>query len=158
MPTPDQMRSDLLAFAHTDLLYYFADSPPELLAEQEAGWNPLLAWAEGRLGAPLARTRGIMPIRQAPGVEQALEKAIALHGPLLEPLYRLTRMYGSLLLALAVLERHVSASEAFRLSRIDEDFQKRQWGADEEAEAREEALRKEVEDLMTWIDSAAQNG
>jgi chaperone required for assembly of F1-ATPase len=40
---------------------------------------------------------------------------------------------GSLVLALAVAQGRLSAEEAWRLSRVDEDFQIEEWGEDEEA-------------------------
>ena len=48
-------------------------------------------------------------------------------------LHDLVTLTGSLVLGLAVSERHISAKEAWRLSRIDEDWQIEQWGPDEEA-------------------------
>ena len=40
--------SGLAAYGETDLLCYRAEGPPELVARQEAAWDPLLAWAAAR--------------------------------------------------------------------------------------------------------------
>jgi chaperone required for assembly of F1-ATPase len=45
----------------------------------------------------------------------------------------LVALSGSLILALGVQRRRLSADEAWRLSRIDEDWQIELWGEDEEA-------------------------
>jgi chaperone required for assembly of F1-ATPase len=47
----------------------------------------------------------------------------------------LVALSGSLVLALAVIEERLEPQEAWRLSRLDEDWQIEQWGDDEEAEA-----------------------
>jgi chaperone required for assembly of F1-ATPase len=46
---------------------------------------------------------------------------------------------GSLVLALAVTDRRLSAEEAWRLSRLDEHWQAEVWGRDDEADALEAA-------------------
>ncbi|MEI9929891.1 MAG: hypothetical protein WDM89_04830 [Rhizomicrobium sp.] len=51
---------------------------------------------------------------------------------------------GSLVLALAVADKRLSAGEAFALSQIDERFQAEKWGLDSEAEARAKRLEEEL--------------
>jgi len=46
---------------------------------------------------------------------------------------------GSLVLALAVTDRRLSAEEAWRLSRLDEHWQAEVWGRDDEADVLEAA-------------------
>ncbi|MBN8531341.1 MAG: hypothetical protein J0L97_05710 [Alphaproteobacteria bacterium] len=146
---------DLRAFIHTDLLYYLADSPPELTEEQRQGWEPMLAWAENRYGVTFLRTQGVMPLTQPEAVQKMLEAAIEENQENIELLYRLTRAFGSLILALAVLEKRLDAAEAFRLSRLDEDFQKRAWGVDDEAEAREKAILADIQMMMAGLSGKA---
>ena len=63
----------------------------------------------------------------------------------LTALSELTTISGSLVLALAVLHGHLDAPEAWRLSRIDEQWNIEQWG--EDAEAAAQAARREAEFL-----------
>jgi len=51
----------------------------------------------------------------------------------------LVAISGSLVLALAVADRRLSAPEAWHLSRLDEHWQAELWGRDEEAEVLEAA-------------------
>ena len=44
-----------------------------------------------------------------------------------------------------MLEGELTPAEAFALSRLDEDYQAEQWGADAEAEARAVRLAREME-------------
>ena len=55
---PVPFATGLARYAESDLLCYRADSPPELVARQDAVWNPLLDWAHERYGAALVPTTG----------------------------------------------------------------------------------------------------
>ena len=63
--------------------------------------------------------------------------AIAAHDAYaLAALHVIASITGSLILGLAVTDRRIEASEGFRLSRLDEDYQAEKWGQDADAEAR----------------------
>ena len=47
----------------------------------------------------------------------------------------LISLSGSLILAFAVMRRHLDAVRAWDVSRVDEDWQTSQWGVDEDAAA-----------------------
>ena len=64
-------------------------------------------------------------------------------------------LFGSSILALAVLRGQISANEAFDLARIDEAFQEEQWGLDEEAAARTSNQRAEADALAAWLEALA---
>ncbi len=119
-----------------DLLCYRALGPQELVERQVAGWDPVLDWATARLEAPLASGQGVMHVEQP---DESLANLAAQFDRLdsfgVAALHDLVTISGSLVLALAVRHRHLSAEEAWALSRIDEEFQIEQWGPDEEAEA-----------------------
>lgn len=132
----------IAAYGESDLLCYRAEGPDELAARQSEAWDPLLEWSANELNAPLAQTVGIMPVTQDPATLAALSEAVAAFDP-----YRLTAVHdlvgisGSLVLGLAVTRGRLDPSEAWRLSRIDEDWQIEQWGADEEDVAATEFKR-----------------
>ena len=52
---------------------------------------------------------------------------------------------GSLVIGLAVLDRRLEPGDAWRASRVDEDYQCRKWGEDEEAD---EAAARARGDLL----------
>ena len=126
--------AEVARFGATDLLCYRATGPIDLVALQAADWDPLLDWAAEALQAPLNVTTGIVPVDQ-PGPSLArLTDAVAAHSPFgLVALHDLTSIAGSLVLGLAVVSGRLTPAQAFDLSRIDEDWQARQWGQDEEA-------------------------
>ena len=57
----------------------------------------------------------------------------------------MTTLTGSVLLALAVARKFLSADAAWRAAHVDEDFQAERWGADREATALREARRGEFD-------------
>ena len=135
---------DMLAeYGGSDLLCYRADSPEALALRQAETWDPILEWAKNTHDAPLATTRGMMPIAQSNhslGKFKANLSALDEHE--LASVHDLVTISGSLVLALAVLHGEISAETAWNHSRIDEDWQAALWGEDEEA-VEAAAARKE---------------
>lgn len=132
----------LAEYGGTDLLSYRADQPAELARRQAEAWDPLVDWAATELRAPLRITHGVIPIPQD---RQALARLRG-HVEALDPfgltaLHDLVTLPGSLVLGLAVIRGRIDAFEAFRISRIDEDFQAEQWGQDNEARSAAESRR-----------------
>jgi len=131
----------LAAYAETDLLCHRADGPERLRQRQDAGWDPLLDWAEERFGARLVPVTGILPTKQPRTALDRLSEAVHGCDPFrLTALHDLVGLSGSLVLGLAVAHGRLAPSDGWSLSRIDEDWQIEQWGEDEQAT--EVAVRK----------------
>ena len=124
----------LADFADADLLCYRAEGPADLVAAQRAGWDPLIDWAEDRLGVRFAVTEGVMPVDQPAAARAAVADRLRAEPDFaLAALHDLIQLSGSAILALAVRDGRLSADEAWRLSRLDEDHQIAEWGEDAEA-------------------------
>lgn len=122
-------------YGGSDLLCYRASGPMELVARQAEGWDPLLGWAAEALGAPLHVTQGVMHVDQPEASLARLRARVAAMDPFqLTAFHDLVAISGSLVLGFAVALGRLTEDEAWRLSRIDEDWQIAQWGRDEEAE------------------------
>ena len=140
-PERDGVVRMIAAYGATDLLCYRAEGPEALRARQDAGWEPLLAWAETTFGARLDATEGVMPRRQPSEALARLEQAVASETDFeLTALSDLVSLTGSLVLGLAVARGRLSPGEAWALSRVDEEWQIAGWG--EDAEAAEAAARR----------------
>lgn len=134
-PQRAEVAAMLADYAGTDLLCYRAEAPAALSARQAAGWDALLDWAADRWQARLAPTAGVIPVPQDTAALQRLAAAVdGLDDFGLTALHDLVTLPGSLILGLAVIDGRLTADEAHRLARIDEDFQADQWGRDAEAE------------------------
>lgn len=146
---------DILGYGTTDLLCYRAEAPAALVARQAAQWDPLLAWAEDALGARLAIGCGIGFVEQTPESQKALKAALESRDIFaLVGLHGATAITGSLVLALAVAERRLTADEAFALGRLDERFQIETWGQDAEAEGRALRQAADLRAIARFLDLA----
>ncbi|MCV2869336.1 ATPase [Defluviimonas sp. WL0002] len=143
----DEVAGLIAAYGASDLLCYRAEGPEALAKRQAASWDPLLDWATEHLGAPLLRTRGVVPVEQPQDSVQALSDAVhRLSAFELTALHDFVGISGSLVIGLAVLHGRLTPEEALAVSRIDENWQIEQWGTDEEAA---EAAEKRAQAFMS---------
>lgn len=143
----------LASYGETDLLCYRAERPVGLAARQAELWDSVLDWVEGAFGARLHPTAGVMHREQDPEALAKLRAEVAALDPFaLAGFHHLVTLSGSLMLALAVLHGAMNAEEAFRLSRLDEDWQIAEWGEDEEAAALTADKRQAFVDAAKFIE------
>jgi chaperone required for assembly of F1-ATPase len=149
----DGLIEGLTQYGASDLLSYRADGPPDLAARQAAAWDPLLDWAEARLGARLTVTAGVMPVAQDVSALSALRARVAACTDWeLTGLTELVSLSGSLVLGLAVLERRLTPETAWEASRVDETHQIERWGADEEEVGRVARRFADFARARRWLD------
>ena len=155
--TRAEVAREIARYAAADLLCYFADQPDRLVTRQLEQWGPILDWALTQEGLVFVRATGIsyqaQPAETLARVEQA---ALALDDFHLAALAFAGALFGSSILALAVLRGRLSADEAFELARLDETFQEEQWGRDEEAAVRAANQRAEAVALAAWLEALAE--
>jgi chaperone required for assembly of F1-ATPase len=140
------------AFASSDLLCYFAEEPRGLVQRQTEHWGPLLDRAEAEAKLEFVRAAGIVHQRQP---EQTLARvqqmALGLDDFGLAGLAFGASLFGSAILAIALLHGWISGDQAFELSRLDEAWTEETWGVDAEAAERAERLRGEARMLDRWF-------
>ena len=153
----DETVAEIVQFAGSDLLCYFAEAPQGLVQRQTARWRPMLDWADRALGVRLEPVAGII---HRPQPAESLVRIQALCAETddftLAGLAYATALYGSAVLALAVWKHELSGEAAFELSRLDEAFQQEQWGVDDEAAARTAGRRQDAVLVENWF-SALRN-
>lgn len=143
-PERQAFAGGLARYAEADLACYRSEWPPELVERQTKGWDKLLSWARRRFDVDFSTTSGLMHIPQPPVTVERLSHAVAaLDSFRLAGLSPLVAIGGSLLAALAVLEKAMTPEEAWQAVSIDERWQLEQWGADSEAETALENKRRD---------------
>jgi len=148
--TPDR-RKDLIAearrYAETDLICYRAPEPRILKERQSAAWDEWRTWA-ARQGVDLKTTEALNAIEQPEEslaeVERFAESLDDLH---LTLFVHFVAVFGSVILAMAVMKRQLTSVEAFEISRLDAIYQIELWGEDEEQAEITAALREETNAL-----------
>ena len=132
----DEVVEHLASYAGTDHLCYRADGPEELVARQNAAWNPLLNWASECLNARLNTGVGILYVRQPWESLSNLRCRISIMSPFsLAAVHDLITISGSFVAALAVVYGHKTAEDIWEICQIDEIWQIEQWGQDDLAAA-----------------------
>jgi chaperone required for assembly of F1-ATPase len=145
-PQRQALAGGLARYAEADLACYRSEWPPELVERQKAAWDPLLAWARRRYDVDFSTTSGLMHVPQPQATIERLAQAVeALDAFRLAGLSPLVTAGGSLVAALAVLEKAMASEEVWKAVSVDERWQLEQWGADAEAEA---ALENKRRDFM----------
>ena len=131
-------RAEIVKYAGTDLLCYRAGEPEALVAAQREAWDPVLAASREKLGADFAVSSGIAFVTQPDTAIEAVRKAVAaVRRPLpLAALHVMTTLTGSAILSLATALGWLAPAAAWAAAHVDEDFQVRAWGEDEQASAR----------------------
>lgn len=134
----------LARYAEGDLACYRADWPPELVQRQAEAWDSLLGWARRRYDVDFSTTSGLMHVPQPQAtIDRLAHEVCALDAFRLAGLSPLVTIGGSLVGGLAVLEKAMTADEAWGAVSIDDRWQLEQWGSDTEAEQALENRRRD---------------
>lgn len=146
-------------YGDSDLVCYRTSAPDRLAALEAAAWDPLLDWAAHRYGVrPLVRL-GVVHAPQPPALLENLSADVQrLSAFELTCLHDLVSMSGSLLIALAVIDRFDTPEALWAASRVDEDWQIAQWGPDEEAAALTEGRHKAFVDAARFYFALQDRG
>jgi chaperone required for assembly of F1-ATPase len=145
-PERQAFAGGLARYAEADLACYRSDWPPELVERQGSAWDSLLGWARRRYDVDFSTTSGLMHVPQPQATIELLAHAVAaLDAFRLAALSPLVTISGSLVASLALLEKAITAEEAWQAVSVDERWQLEQWGADADAE---QALENKRRDFM----------
>ena len=123
--------AEVAKYLGSDLLFYRATSPAELVARQQQHWDPILNWAAQSLGARFQSTAGITHIAQPQAAIDAARIAIPDDPWRLGAAHAATTLTGSGLIALALARGFLSADAAWQAANVDEDWNMEQWGRDD---------------------------
>ena len=142
---PGEVAAEVARYGETDLLCYRDAAGGALARRQNAAWQPVLDWLAAAHGARLRTVAGVMPAAQDSGALEALRRAVDAHGP-----FRLTALHaavaatGSAALGMALVGGRLTARQAWRCARLDDEWQAERWGEEEDARSRGEALREDL--------------
>ncbi len=143
--------AEIVAYAGSDLTCYRADAPAALAERQRAAWEPVLHWAQARLGAGFTAHTGLSHVAQP----DAALAAVAAHAATLDDFrlaaaHSLATLTGSALLALMLLEGAATGAQGWQAAHVDEDWQIEHWGQDEEAHMARAARRRDYDAALIF--------
>ena len=155
VPAPDPVAAEIEKYLGTDMLFYRASEPEELIALQRQHWDPVIAWARDTFGARFVLAEGIVHVEQpAESVAKTRAVIFAKVGDTagniagawrLGALHVATGLTGSVLLALALAAGRLSPDDAWTAAHVDEDWNMDFWGRDELALDRRAFRRHEFD-------------
>jgi chaperone required for assembly of F1-ATPase len=151
---PDRQNAvaEILKFVGSDLLCFRASGPDLLVARQSAIWDPLLNWAGERYDINLKTVCGISPIQQSAEDLARLESFLLQFNDFaLAGIVAAANILGSAVLALALQEKQIDATEAFAAAELDAIYQAEIWGADPELADRNRRKSKDLELTSKFI-------
>jgi len=142
----DTVVSDVAAYAGSDLLCYRAERPIALIDLQAEHWDPVLDWVREELDAPFEAACGVIHVPQPDQSLAAIKRQVEVLDDLrLSAVASMTNLTGSVFLALAVCHGRLEAADAWAAAHVDEDWQIREWGEDEEAAERRARRWREMD-------------
>ena len=141
-----ELRAEIVKYAGNDLLLYRADTPRELVAEQERIWDAALVLLARHFDIGFQPTIGIIhqpqPAATLERLAESLDNAALIEATALNSLTGIT---GSGLLSIALRERLMDAEAVWFAAHVDEDHNIRLWGEVEEAQERRVKRRRDYD-------------
>jgi chaperone required for assembly of F1-ATPase len=135
----EAVADDIVKYLGSDLLFYRAGHPQELVAREAALWDPIVFWAADTLGAHFILAEGIVHVRQPDSAIAAARAALPDDPWSVAALHVVTTLTGSALLALVLTHGVRDPDEVWAAAHVDEDWNIEKWGMDEEVAARRAA-------------------
>jgi chaperone required for assembly of F1-ATPase len=144
---------EIVEYAGSDLVCYWADRPPELVQLQRKHWQPMLDWANTALNTDFTHASSITHITQsAESLSAIRQHADRFDAWNLTGVYILMTLMGSSLLALKLHAGAATPQDIWAAAHVDEDYQISQWGEDSEAIARRKTRKREFEGLVRFLE------
>ncbi|GHA12708.1 ATPase [Devosia pacifica] len=148
------LRAEVVKYAASDLLLYRAEHPQELVAEQEQHWDAALVRIARHFEVSFQPTVGILYQEQPATTLEKLDHSLEGAGLLeITALVSITSLTGSGILAIALRHDLLDADSVWNSAHVDEDFQARLWGVDEEAALRRRKRRTEFDAAVRLVEA-----
>lgn len=146
------MNAEIVKYASSDLVCYFASHPADLVARQEECWLPLLAWMKDTHGAALETVRGIQYVNQpAEAIFTVTRVVDALPPAEFTAAQAVMGATGSAVIALAVVGGGTDAETAWKAACVDEIYQLEKWGEDTLARQRLDRIKTDIADAARFL-------
>ncbi len=147
------LRDEIVKYAGNDLLLYRADTPRELVAEQERVWDAALVRLARHFDVKFQPTIGIIHQPQPPATLERLAASLASAGLIeLVALNAVTGITGSGLLAIGLREGLFSPEDVWTAAHVDEDHNIRVWGEVDEARDRRAKRKRDFDSAIAIME------
>ena len=116
-------------------------------------FSPIIFLIEKYIGTKVHVFVGVLPNKQHATVHDRLNNLINQFDIFeISVLHRITNITGSIFLSLCVLKKDISKNEIFELSFLDELWQEKNWGFDEENSQKRKVISIELNRSINFLD------
>ena len=144
---------NVLGFINTDLICYRADGPNELVDLQNSSWNPIISFIKKYIDVELKFFIGVMPSKQSLEIFNRLKTLINSFSNIeISALHRMTNLTGSIFISICILKGDVLKNKAFELYFLDELWQAKNWGVEEESLDKRDKIAKELNRIISFVE------
>lgn len=148
----DVIAALVASYIKTDLVCHRAAAPRELVERQASTWDPIVAWGRERFHMAIPVVTGVMPIDPSAWLTTTLEWEVDdLDHFRATALAQTVAVAGSALIGFALIEGRLTGDEAFAAAALDDLWSLERWGEDEEARARLDRQRAELENVARFM-------
>lgn len=141
----------LMKYTATDMLLFWG-TDRELIAEQEKHWQPLLKWAEKEFNGEFKKTHGLDVSEDNQQSGYRLKAFLeSLNDRELAAYYLAALNMRSVLLAAALVKKQITAEQAYEAAYLEQLFQEKKWGKDDEADAKLAERKKELYEIEDFL-------
>ncbi|TIB82692.1 ATP12-domain-containing protein [Wallemia mellicola] len=148
----------LIKYFETDATCYFEDKPSQLVELQEKHWRPIVEWANKRYNTPVHVFENVLASKQPEESRKLLHNEILQFDAFtLAAFERIAMHTKSFLIALAVVDGHLSIEDASQAARVEVLSQIARWGEVEDShDVDHHDIRKQIGSAAcTLIESRA---
>lgn len=147
------MNEQVLNYASSDLVCYFASHPEPLVELHEQKWRPLVDWLKNKHGVELNIVSGIQYIEQSEETMKLIKDILEdMPADAFTALQAATVVTGSFVVSLAMLKGEINVEEAYQAAYVDEIYQLDTWGADEEAQDHLDKVKDDLRNILKFKD------
>ncbi|MCB9988383.1 MAG: ATP12 chaperone family protein [Rhodospirillales bacterium] len=152
------MQAQVLNYLDTDLLCYPAGEPADLAARESERRAPWLDWFADTYGARLETTTGLAAVRHPEAAHEAVRETVeAMDDFHFTVLQLVTGLSGSLVLALAFINRACNPEDLFAAVHVEEQHKAALYNEDVHGpapleEKKQAAFRRDAEAAWQFLD------
>lgn len=153
----EAMMRAILKYLDTDLICYVAQEPKELVEQQNAAWSSWRDWFKDKFGVQLETTTGLAALKQsAEAHEQVIFHVQDLDDARFTVLQLVTAGSGSLVLALAFVDRQAKTQDILSAAFVEEDYKDQiyaaeKYGADPSIEKQKKSMQSDLDACETYL-------
>lgn len=142
---------DLIKYSLTDMLFFWS-TEKGLMERQFAEWQPLLDWAENEFETKYEKTESLDVPQSNHATGWRLKSFLdELSDKELAAFFVAAQNMRSVLLAAALIKKHITADQAFKAAFLEELYQAENWGSDDETEKRRGQLKQELMEIEAFL-------